>query len=162
MDVELMQQRQPGKGAVTSNTAVPEKSYDITSEKQTDTTSDKQNDITSDELNDATRDNQNDATKNTWKETGISRLVIRQICEHAVRYGVNKVILFGSRSRGDFRRGSDIDLAASGGEIALFHLALEEDTDTLLTYDVVNLDQHLKPGLREIIETEGILLYEKI
>ena len=103
-----------------------------------------------------------DTTNDIWKITGISRLVIRQICGLAARYGVGRLILFGSRARGDFRRESDIDLAASGGDIALFRLALEEETDTLLTYDVVNLDLHLKQGFLKMIETEGIVLYEKI
>ena len=88
-------------------------------------------------------------------------MVIRQICGLAVRYGVNRVFLFASRVRGDFHTESDIDLAASGGDIALFRLALEEETDALLTYyEVVNLDLHLKQGFLKQIETEGIVLNE--
>ena len=43
--------------------------------------------------------------------TGIRDEVIQEICEIAEKYKVEKVILFGSRARGDFRRTSDIDLA---------------------------------------------------
>ncbi len=45
-----------------------------------------------------------------WKETGIKRKVIEEIILLAKEHGVNKVILFGSRARGDFHRSSDIDL----------------------------------------------------
>ena len=72
------------------------------------------------------------------------------------------VILFGSRARGDFRRESDIDLAVSGEKVDLFRLAVEEETSTLLCYDVVNLDLHLQPGLREVIDREGKVIYEKV
>lgn len=37
-------------------------------------------------------------------ETGIREQVIREICEIAKRCQVDKVLLFGSRARGDFKR----------------------------------------------------------
>lgn len=49
------------------------------------------------------------------EETGIKDCVIEEICDLAKKYGVGKVILFGSRARGDYKRASDIDLAAYGG-----------------------------------------------
>ena len=96
-----------------------------------------------------------------WNETGIRTSVLTQIRCIADKNGINKVILFGSRARGKYRRESDIDLAVSGGKADLFRLDLEDQTDTLLQYDVVNLDLHLQPGLREEIEQDGIVLYEK-
>ena len=48
-------------------------------------------------------------------ETGIREQVIVEICEIAKRCQVDKVLLFGSRARGDFKRTSDIDLAVTGG-----------------------------------------------
>ena len=41
-------------------------------------------------------------------DTGINPKVIRQIRDMAEQYGVKKVLLFGSRARGDFKRTSDI------------------------------------------------------
>ena len=96
-----------------------------------------------------------------WNETGIRTSVLAQIRCIADKNGINKDILFGSRARGKYRRESDIDLAVSGGKADLFRLDLEDQTDTLLQYDVVNLDLHLQPGLREEIEQDGIVLYEK-
>lgn len=47
-------------------------------------------------------------------ETGIDARVLEEIRQLAEKYGIHKVILFGSRARGDFKRASDIDLAVSG------------------------------------------------
>lgn len=94
--------------------------------------------------------------------TGIKQQVIEEICELAEKYNVRKVILFGSRARGDFKRVSDIDLAVEGGEFARFALDVEEDTSTLLEYDIVDLDRDIQQELRESIRREGKVLYEKI
>lgn len=94
--------------------------------------------------------------------SGIKSSVLDQIRDLALQYGMDKVILFGSRARGDWRRESDIDLAVSGGDADLFRVAVEEDTDTLLTFDVVCLDGDVQEKLRQVIESEGILVYEKV
>ena len=49
------------------------------------------------------------------QRTGLSEELIKEISTIASKWGVQKVILFGSRSRGDYGRASDIDLAVSGG-----------------------------------------------
>ena len=85
-------------------------------------------------------------------DTGIRPEVIEEIRNLAQKYDIEKVILFGSRARGDFRRTSDIDIAVTGGDFA----------STLLEYDIVNLDRDMQDELRESIEKEGRILYEKI
>jgi len=95
-------------------------------------------------------------------ETGIKEKVLQELCELAKKYNIEKVILFGSRARGDYRRTSDIDIAVSGGDIERFILDTEEETSTLLEYDIVNLDGKMQEELRQTIEREGKLLYEKI
>ena len=94
--------------------------------------------------------------------TGIKPVVLEQIRGHAKKYGIQKVILFGSRARGTFRRDSDADLAVSGGNADLFRLSVEEETDTLLTYDVVDLDHTASVELLDVIWKEGIVLYEEV
>ena len=94
--------------------------------------------------------------------TGIREQVIREICEIAKKYKVEKVILFGSRARGDFHRASDIDLAVKGGDFADFSLDVDEETSTLLMFDFVDLNQSIQQELRENIEREGEIIYEKI
>ena len=95
-------------------------------------------------------------------ETGIREEVIKEIIALAEKYAITKVILFGSRARGDYRERSDIDLAVTGGQVDLFALAVDEETSTLLKYDIVNLDGRVQKELLESIKTEGILLYEKV
>ena len=96
------------------------------------------------------------------ENTGINPKVIAEIRNFAKLYEVRKVILFGSRARGDFRRTSDIDLAVSGGDFKRFALDVDEETSTLLEYDIVNLDAEMQDELRESIKKEGRILYEKI
>ena len=96
------------------------------------------------------------------KNTGIHAVVLEQIRSIAKQYDLNRVILFGSRARGDFKERSDIDLAASGGNISAFSLAVDEETDTLLKYDVVDLDRPVDPALLDNIRKDGMMLYEKV
>lgn len=96
------------------------------------------------------------------RETGINPGVIHEIRELARKYDVGKVILFGSRARGDFKRTSDIDLAVTGGDFDRFALDVNEETSTLLEYDIVNLDREMQDELREAVWREGWVLYEKV
>ena len=96
------------------------------------------------------------------ENTGIKPIVIQEIRALAQKYKIEKVILFGSRARGDYKRTSDIDLASSGGDFNRFALDVDEETSTLLKYDIVNLDGVVQEELRHSIESEGKILYEKI
>jgi predicted nucleotidyltransferase len=59
----------------------------------------------------------------------------------ARRYGARKLVLFGSRARGDFRERSDIDLAVYGmpPENRTSFWLDAEDLPTLLTLDIVHV-----------------------
>lgn len=85
----------------------------------------------------------------------------QNIIELAEKYNLSKVILFGSRARGDNGGRSDIDLAVSGGQVARFSIDVEEDIPTLLFFDVVNLDGPVQPELLASIHQDGVVLYEK-
>ena len=95
-------------------------------------------------------------------KTGIKQVVLDELISIAERYQIKRIILFGSRARGDFRRTSDIDLAVSGGDFARFALDVEEETSTLLKYDFVDLDRNIQEELLKSIEKEGVVIYEKI
>ena len=87
----------------------------------------------------------------------------RQIISTAKEFNLERVILFGSRARGDNRERSDIDLALEG-EIAAcieFSLAAEENISTLLMFDFVIVDETLSAELSVAIKKEGVVLYEK-
>ena len=88
--------------------------------------------------------------------------VRKDIVAYAEQYGMEKVILFGSRARGTNHERSDIDLAVSGGNLNGFYWAVEEDAWTLLSFDVVSLEQAAGTELGREIERDGILIYEKI
>ncbi|MCH4084655.1 MAG: nucleotidyltransferase domain-containing protein [Parafannyhessea sp.] len=87
--------------------------------------------------------------------------IVESIQALARQDGVARVLLFGSRARGDNRERSDIDLAASGGDIAAFALDIDEETPTLLQFDVVDLDGIVQPELLAEIRKDGVVLYER-
>ena len=89
---------------------------------------------------------------NTIRE-GIVRL--------ARKYGLSRVVLFGSRACGDNWERSDVDLAVAGGDVVRFSLDVDEEQPILLMFDVVNLDGPVQPELLEEIQRDGVLLYEK-
>lgn len=95
-------------------------------------------------------------------DTGIKKQVLDEILEAAEKNNIEKVILFGSRARGDYRKTSDIDLAVSGGSIAHFQEDIEEEVSTLLSFDIVNMDGSVQEELVDSIKREGKVLYEKI
>ena len=98
---------------------------------------------------------------NLYKNTGIKQKVIQEILDLAKQYDVRRLILFGSRARGDYKERSDIDLAFSGGKAAYFMLDVDEKTSTLLEFDIIDLDKPVMNELLESIRREGIILYEK-
>ena len=95
-------------------------------------------------------------------ETGIRTEVIEEIRTIARRCGTERVILFGSRARGDHKQTSDIDLAVCGGDFTCFAIDVEEETSTLLEFDFVDMSRDVQKELLEIIQKEGLVLYEKI
>lgn len=97
-----------------------------------------------------------------YKNTGIKQQVIEEICDIAKACNITKVLLFGSRARGDYKERSDIDLAVTGGKVDLFAITVDEETSTLLKYDVVNLDASIQEELLESIQKEGVVIYEKV
>ncbi len=97
-----------------------------------------------------------------YKQTGIQQKVINEIIELAKKNQVEKVILFGSRARGDYKTRSDIDLAFQGGNSSCFILDVDEETSTLLEFDVIDLEKPIQKELLESINREGVLLYEKV
>lgn len=89
--------------------------------------------------------------------------VYQQIVSFARECDAERVVLFGSRARGDNLPKSDIDIAAAGcRDFGRFSYLIEEHLDTLLGVDVVNLDESLSQQLLDEIARDGVILYEKI
>ncbi len=93
---------------------------------------------------------------------GLSDKVKNDISDYAKRYGVEKVILFGSRARGTNSERSDIDLAVKGGNVDEFRFAMDELVSTLLMFDVVDLSGDPSRELLSEIERDGVVIYEKV
>jgi nucleotidyltransferase substrate binding protein (TIGR01987 family) len=79
---------------------------------------------------------------------------------------IYKIILFGSRARGDFRSSSDIDLAIfskdeSSLEVANFTNDLER-LDTLFKFDIVFINPLTDEKLLANINKEGIVIMERL
>lgn len=94
---------------------------------------------------------------------GLAEQLIGQVIRIAGRFGVQKLVLFGSRARGDYRQTSDIDLAVYGleqrHEIA-FRSEIEE-LPTLLKFDIVPIRKETEAALLTEIERDGVVLMEK-
>lgn len=78
---------------------------------------------------------------------------------------VEKIVLFGSRARGDERERSDIDIAVIGPEMTDEEWTdiwtyVDEEAPTLLCVDVVRWKE-ASDKIRKSIEREGVVLYER-
>ena len=87
--------------------------------------------------------------------------IYSQLAALACKYGAQRLVLFGSRARGEHRYNSDIDLAVYGmpkGNRARFWLDAEE-LPTLLKLDIVHIEPGMDPAFLKNIEQDGVTLY---
>ena len=87
--------------------------------------------------------------------------VIRDIRTFAEDNAVKKVVLFGSRARGDNGNRSDVDIAGYGGDFDSFYWDIKEKTHSLLTFDMVQMDTNVTEELKNEIKRDGVTIYEK-
>lgn len=92
----------------------------------------------------------------------LAQNIVESIIKTAKGYNLERVILFGSRARGDNGERSDIDLAVRGGKAMEFSVSIDDEARTLLMFDIVELDKPVKKELQDEIEKEGVVLYEKV
>ena len=86
------------------------------------------------------------------------------IADLGKRYQAEKIILFGSRARGDNRERSDIDLAIYAmpqKNHAAFWSAVDE-LPTLLKFDLVHISETTDIELLKEIQKDGVILYEQL
>ncbi len=78
--------------------------------------------------------------------------------------GISEVILFGSRAKGDFSSGSDIDIALKGAGLKLddiLNARIEIDKLSLpYKFDIIIYDRIKEKALQEHIDRVGIRLYK--
>lgn len=78
---------------------------------------------------------------------------------------IETVVLFGSRAKGNYKTGSDIDIALTGEGINLNDLIeLSNSYDELLLpykLDLIIYERITEPELKNHIDRVGIILYQK-
>jgi uncharacterized protein len=97
---------------------------------------------------------------------GLKESVIESICAVLNRYPqVKKAILYGSRARGNYKTGSDIDLTLVGGDdltLQILYRIMDEIDDLLLPYtvDLSLYHQITTPDLLDHIQRVGLTFHE--
>ena len=80
---------------------------------------------------------------------------------------IEEIILFGSRVKGNYKKGSDVDLAIKGDRItyeitARFADCLNEEKPLPYFFDVVHYEVIANPTLKAHIDRVGINIYNQI
>jgi len=97
---------------------------------------------------------------------GLPQSALRKICAVLSRYPqVEKAILYGSRAKGNYKNGSDIDLTLHGADLSLnvLYKILNDLDDLLLPYtiDLSIFHDIDDPDVIEHIERVGVAFYDK-
>lgn len=79
---------------------------------------------------------------------------------------IESVILFGSRAMGNYKKGSDVDIAVVGKDVKIETISkLSESLNEIyplpLFFDVINYGEISNDKLKEHIDTYGIKIYER-
>ena len=98
---------------------------------------------------------------------GLKQQHLDEIIEVASGYeDIDELILYGSRATGNYRKGSDVDLAIKGqltttktADNLQWHL--REETWLPYLFDVTNYNTIGLNELRQDIDNEGVLLYRR-
>lgn len=105
-------------------------------------------------------------TTTNMQNTGLTESTIARINGvFAALPEVEEVIMYGSRAKGTYRNGSDIDLTITGNVVTHDQLLqLENQLDDLLlpyTIDLSLLRQINNPDLLEHIQRVGVVFYQR-
>lgn len=101
----------------------------------------------------------------TYKDVNLKPEIISAIQKLGEKYGMEEIVLFGSRARKTNWERSDIDLRIStfDSELHLDFVDSLNELDTLLMFDVVNRRSfNYSSALNQEIERDGVILYEKV
>ena len=96
---------------------------------------------------------------------GLSDTVIKELQDVFRRYAnIEKVLIFGSRSKGNYRAGSDIDLAVIGKDIdynQLLNILCEiDDLELLYSVDLLDYQKKKSTPIGDHIDRVGQVFYE--
>lgn len=79
---------------------------------------------------------------------------------------VEQAIVFGSRAKGTFKKGSDVDLALRGESLSFEQISrisylLNEETSMPYTFDVLQYEAIKSPELVEHIDRVGAIIFQR-
>ena len=95
---------------------------------------------------------------------GLPERTINELLEYfKTKPEVEKVVIFGSRAKGNYKNGSDIDFAIwTDNHKTFFHYAEElDELPTPYKFDVVDFKELSHEGMIESINNFGKLFYKK-
>jgi predicted nucleotidyltransferase len=100
------------------------------------------------------------------QHSGLSVAVIERIIKVLSAHpNLEQAILYGSRAKGNYREGSDIDLTLTGAALSDTELGrIDNELDELLlpyTFDLSLLQQIDNPDLIDHIKRVGIVFYQR-
>ncbi|MDO9052953.1 MAG: nucleotidyltransferase domain-containing protein [Gallionella sp.] len=102
----------------------------------------------------------------TTPSFGLSAATLDKLRSVFARHNViHAVLIYGSRAKGNYRAGSDIDLTIKGDEIQFAELMqIEDQIDDLMLPYTVDLSQYRQIANRELIahiDRVGVEIYSK-
>jgi predicted nucleotidyltransferase len=98
---------------------------------------------------------------------GLKETTIQKICSVLSHYPqVEKAVLYGSRAKGNYKTGSDIDMTLRGGAdltLNVLYKIMDELDDLLLPYiiDLSIFNTIHDPDVIEHIQRVGVTFYDK-
>lgn len=98
---------------------------------------------------------------------GIDDMVVKELQDVFRRHtNIKKVLIFGSRSKGNYRAGSDIDFALIGENIdyqQILDIYLEiDDLELLYSVDLLNYQEKAGTPIGDHIDRVGKVFYEAV
>jgi len=98
---------------------------------------------------------------------GLTEKDIELICSAITSHSeIEEVVVFGSRAMGNYKNGSDVDLAVKGNGISLRTISrlgaqLNEELPLPYQFDVIDYTSIDTPALKEHIDSFGKILFQR-
>jgi len=102
--------------------------------------------------------------KNTHISFGLKKSTLDKLCSVFQQHdAIESVLIYGSRAKGNYSEGSDIDLTIKGQELPFFEMMqIEDQIDDLYLPYMIDLSQYEKlnnSNLIEHIDRVGVSIY---